>query len=106
MAEDEQTQQARRDLEQYAHDLAAEAERRHWGGEYPYPAEWGLPPGTARSDERLAWVRKNVRQCEKRGASTPMGRLAEITAKRYGPITSSVHARRAQLIARRYGPGE
>jgi hypothetical protein len=31
-------------------------------GYWSFPAEWGLPPGTAFSDERAAWVRENVQK--------------------------------------------
>lgn len=34
---------------------------RHRGD---FPAEWGIPPGTQHSEDRAAWVLRNVRKME------------------------------------------
>ena len=47
-----------------------------------FPAEWGLPPGDAYSEERAAWVREKVR-AQLRGAPSQQLRRQQVALMVY-----------------------
>ena len=54
-----------------------------------YPSNWGVPPGTAYSDERAAWVKEQVQRHMKgqevRKRITGMQARLELLRKRWAP---------------------
>jgi hypothetical protein len=56
-----------------------------------YPQAWGVPPGSLHSEQRLEWVRANVRR--------------HMQQQEHRRRISGVEAR-ALLLRRRFGPGQ